>query len=365
MVVLSWLIGQKVAREFLLQKVFPKVDPRGKAVLITGCDSGFGHMTALELNRLGFVVFAGCLDSKGEGAGRLMQEAVIPFRMKVIQMDVTKDTQVTAAVTTVTQTMEALSQTSPSKKSSASALEEETPTQVYLHAVVNNAGIIEMGEIEWWDSTPGDDQEDKIVSDYRRQLEVNLLGMIRVTRRFLPLIRRNHGRIINLSSIMSKTNVPGINAYCVSKTAAAKFSEGLQNELAGFKHGVTVVDVEPWFYRTPLLRGDVIKSLCEKSWNKTSNQIKDVYGGDKYFTESFLSRMLFMCTDPRNVIQKPEQVVASLVDAVSSGEPDTVYRLISPGFGIAFAIINDFLPWDLLFIARRLTDQLALMVSKK
>lgn len=254
-------------------------------------------------------------------------------------MDVTKDSEVSAALTLVTQYLE-------TKKSIEEGL--------VLHAVINNAGIIKMGEIEW--------NSEGSVEDYQKQLDVNLLGMVRVTRRFLPLIRRSRGRIINLSSIMSRTNVPGINGYCVSKAAAAKFSEGLQSEVSRF--GVTVVDINPWFYKTPLLKGEVVTKLCRDSWSACPQEITEDYGGDSYF-EDFVKRMLFMSTDSLNVIQRPEEVVDSLVDAVTSGEPNTVYRVITPGFGVCFSLINDWLPWDVVFPMRRLTDKLALLLAKK
>jgi 3-hydroxybutyrate dehydrogenase len=296
-------------------------------------------MTALELNRLGFTVFAGVLNSKGNGANTLIRESMKPSRMIVLQMDVTNDSQVSKALSAVTQFLEA-------KK----CLEESW----VLHAVINNAGIIKIGEIEWG--------PEGSVEEYQKQLDVNLMGMVRVTRRFLPLIRKSRGRIINLSSIMSQTNVPGINGYCVSKAAAAKFSEGLQSEVSRF--GVTVVDVKPWFYRTPLLKGEMVSRLSTQLWNQTLDHIKKEYGQESYF-EDFVKRMLFMCTDCLNVIQRPEDVVDSLVDAVTSGEPNAVYRVITPGFGVFFSLINDWLPWDLVFPIRRMTDKIALSAAKK
>ncbi|XP_040468327.1 D-beta-hydroxybutyrate dehydrogenase, mitochondrial-like isoform X2 [Falco naumanni] len=72
------------------------LEPAGRAVLITGCDSGFGHLLALRLHRLGFTVFAGCLCPGGEGARRLQREAG-PGRLRVLRLDVTRARDVLAA----------------------------------------------------------------------------------------------------------------------------------------------------------------------------------------------------------------------------------------------------------------------------
>ncbi|XP_071661779.1 D-beta-hydroxybutyrate dehydrogenase, mitochondrial-like isoform X3 [Patagioenas fasciata] len=72
------------------------LEPAGRAVLITGCDSGFGHLLALRLHRLGFTVFAGCLCPGGEGARRLQREAGAG-RLRVLRLDVTRAGDVLAA----------------------------------------------------------------------------------------------------------------------------------------------------------------------------------------------------------------------------------------------------------------------------
>ena len=84
-----------------LNRLLPRghVDPRNKSVMITGCDTGFGHALAKRLDSLGFIVFAGCLNSKGLGAENLRTEA--SSKLVIIQMDVTKDDDVLAAVETV------------------------------------------------------------------------------------------------------------------------------------------------------------------------------------------------------------------------------------------------------------------------
>ncbi|XP_023788859.1 D-beta-hydroxybutyrate dehydrogenase, mitochondrial-like isoform X2 [Cyanistes caeruleus] len=77
----------------------------GKAVLITGCDKGFGHALAKCLHAKGFTVFAGCLlmDENGEGARELRN--MKSDRMKVLQMDVCSDQEVAQAMDFVKRTL--------------------------------------------------------------------------------------------------------------------------------------------------------------------------------------------------------------------------------------------------------------------
>ncbi len=84
-----------------LNRLLPRglIDPQKRAILITGCDTGFGHALAKRLDSLGFTVFAACLHSKGSGADKLRSEC--SSRLVVVQMDVTKDDEVLEAVETV------------------------------------------------------------------------------------------------------------------------------------------------------------------------------------------------------------------------------------------------------------------------
>ena len=107
--------------------VEPRNDKHELAVLITGCDSGFGCDLALALASRGYVVFAGCLT---EEATRQFQGRITP-----ILMDVTKEDQVQAATMKVSEWLKETGASSPR----------------YLHAVVNNAGIGHGGLVDWLD----------------------------------------------------------------------------------------------------------------------------------------------------------------------------------------------------------------------
>jgi hypothetical protein len=112
--------------------VDPNEDGKELAVIITGCDSGFGQKLAFALAQKGYVVFAGCLlpeaTKQFEGDSRIISMA----------MDVTKDDQVQAAAKTVHKWLTI----------------GDDKTKRYLHAVCNNAGIGHGGLVDWNDLTP-------------------------------------------------------------------------------------------------------------------------------------------------------------------------------------------------------------------
>jgi 3-hydroxybutyrate dehydrogenase len=213
---LSWQVSCLVTSSIL--RSFPVIDPKKYGILITGCDSGFGKLAALQANRLGFFVFAGSL---------MPNESDLPFlskdssRMKILDLDVTNRSHVLKAFDRVVTELD-------------KSVDGE---QLKLFAIVNCAGIMKLGGIEYGMSG--------CIDDYEEQMEVNCFGAIRVTKTFLPLIRESKGRVIIISSMMSRLATPASNAYSVSKAALSKFTEGLQIEMDPF--GVNVVGIEPWF----------------------------------------------------------------------------------------------------------------------
>lgn len=314
----SWFVSRSVTRIVLVP--FSRISTRSRAVLVTGCDTGFGHLTALTLNRMGFFVMAACYNVNSDGAKRLGREAVHPARIKVLQMDITKEDEVREAFDTVSGIL---------KTSSC-----------HLYGLVNNAGIMRLGETEF--SPP------QSVHDYSSLLQVNALGVIRVTRTFLPLIRLSRGRVVNISSLMARLVTPGIGAYCVSKAACSKFTEVLQVEMSKF--GVTVIGIEPWISKTNMVTGkELLESLCE-SWDSTPESVKTAYT-KSYFHQLFRFMALFSAF-PLDV--QPEQVVNAVVEGLTSPEPNPVITVSNPVMYIPLWIINEIMPWEFLVFYRRL-----------
>ncbi|XP_022091037.1 D-beta-hydroxybutyrate dehydrogenase, mitochondrial-like [Acanthaster planci] len=226
-----------------------KVQVTGKAVVVTGCDRGIGNALARYLDRQGFRVFAGCLFETGAGAQKLKREC--SRKLQVVQMDVTSDEQV-AEVARFIQTDVAVSGD-------------------VLWGVVNNAGIVMIGEIEWLS-----------FDSYRQVIEVNLMGMIRVTKAFLPMIRKCKGRIVNVSSAQGLHAAPYYSPYGISKFGVEAFSDCLRLEMD--KWGVKTVIIQPGNFSafSEVGEGNNIDKMLGLVWSGTPDHIKQVYGED-YF----------------------------------------------------------------------------------
>ncbi|MCP4401321.1 MAG: SDR family oxidoreductase [bacterium] len=174
-----------------------------KSILITGASTGIGKACALHLDKLGFMVFAGVRKDKDMDA--LNKEA--SDKLQPIILDVTK-------VDTINNVVEIISN------------EVEYP----LFGLVNNAGIGINGVLEAIPET-----------ELRTLLEVNVIGLHTVTRSFLPLLRKNTGRIINIGSSASFMAGPGVSSYSASKFAVRAISDSLRFELQPFGMFVSLV----------------------------------------------------------------------------------------------------------------------------
>lgn len=263
------LLARWLTEELCAKLGSAHVDPAGKAVLITGCDSGFGLELAVRLHARGLRVFAGCLLPDSAGAQRLRALAAAGDKtMHVIApMDVTSDSQVNDAVQRVTELL--------SKGSKGEGGEDQQPQQQHsdeppaLWAVVANAGIISASELEWGSLEPT-----------RRMIEVNALGVARTARAFLPLVRRAKGRVVILTSLWGQFSIPLSVGYCMSKCAARFFADGLRREMKKF--GVRVVSIEPNMYATSLTAEDLLVPAMDKQWADTSDQVRRDYGQAYY-----------------------------------------------------------------------------------
>ncbi|KAJ2787007.1 hypothetical protein GGI15_001054 [Coemansia interrupta] len=123
--------------------------------------------------------------------------------------------------------------------------------QIPLAAVVNNAGVTAFGPMDI--SAP---------SFIDHCMAVNFHGPVRVTQKFMPLLRASSGRIVNISSIMSWLIGPGFGVYCASKAALSAASRAWHYELANNRISVSVL--EPGITRTSL-------------WHKVESQLEAHY----------------------------------------------------------------------------------------
>ncbi len=179
-------------------------------VLVTGCSSGFGELTALAFADRGDTVVA---TMRRPGAS-----AALNARPEVVQLalDVTSTDSVDAAV--------------------AEAIERTGG----LDVVVNNAGIEVFGAVHLL-------SDDEVL----RQFDTNVFGVIRVVRAVVPhLLERGSGTIVNVGSIAGLVGAPYGGIYAGSKHALEALSEALHFELS--HRGIRVHLIEPGQFATAL-----------------------------------------------------------------------------------------------------------------
>jgi len=189
------------------------------AVVVTGVSTGIGWGTVKVLTGKGFHVFGSV--RKAADAWRLSRE--FPERFTPLVFDVTDESAVRAGADVV-----------------RTALGGRT-----LTGLVNNAGI----------ATPGPLLHQPL-ADYRKQIEVNLIGAFTVSQHFAPLLGADRslqgapGRIVNITSLGGKIGSPFLGGYCSAKHGLEGLSESLRREL--ILYGIDVVIVGPGAVKTPI-----------------------------------------------------------------------------------------------------------------
>jgi NAD(P)-dependent dehydrogenase (short-subunit alcohol dehydrogenase family) len=182
-------------------------------ILITGCRSGFGLVTAVEAARRGHTVYAGLRELETAEA---LAQATAGQKVIPLQLDVTVPEQ------------------------RESAVQRILSEQGRLDALVNNAGIAMGGFLEQVD-------EDEL----RRVFEVNVFGAFAMTKAVLPAMRaQRSGTVVMVSSMSGRMALPCLGAYASSKFALEGMSEAWRHELAPW--GVRVVLLEPGAYATDI-----------------------------------------------------------------------------------------------------------------
>jgi len=208
---------------------------------ITGASTGFGRVLAEEVLKAGGKVVATArnLDKVKDF------EARYPRMAKALALDVTDAGQVDSAVT------QAFAQFGQ------------------VDVLVNNAGYGVAGAIE-----------EVSEAEYMPMFETNVFGLLRVTRAFLPHLRKQRsGHILNLSSIGGVVASPGMGYYNATKFAVEGISEALAGEVAPL--GIRVTIIEPGPFRTDFLgRSGVVAETRVADYDATAGNMR------KYFAEN-------------------------------------------------------------------------------
>ena len=193
-------------------------DFSGKSILITGCSSGFGYLSALHFARAGAKVFATMRNLPRAEADELTAIARDEeLDLTVLEIDVTDDAQVAAGVA-----------------------EAERLAGGALDVLVNNAGISIAGPIEIQD-----------MAATQLIFDTNVYGPQRLIRAALPAMRAaKSGLIFNVTSQLGRVMLPAFGQYSPTKFALEALSEQLAYELV--PHGIDVCIIQPGGYPTQI-----------------------------------------------------------------------------------------------------------------
>ena len=247
-------------------------------VVVTGTSTGIGAATVSRLANIGFHVFAGVRrEEDAKSARSAANRAVTP-----LMTDITDPATIDAAAKTV----------------------EEVVAQRGLTGLVNNAGIVKPGPLEF-----------QPLDDFRRQLEVNLVGPLSVIQAFLPLIRRGRGRIVNVGSIGGLLVLPIQGAYSASKFGLEALSDALRLELRQWK--IPVSHVDPGVTDTPIFG----KTLAEL--DRALDALHE-RGHEEY--DAQLAAIRKVVEKSPESAAPPEDLAKAIADALTASKPKTRYH---------------------------------------
>jgi NAD(P)-dependent dehydrogenase (short-subunit alcohol dehydrogenase family) len=189
----------------------------GEVVVITGCSSGFGLLTAVKAAQAGYRVVATLRDlSKRAPLDVAAAEAKVSLDVRALDVDDLKAMPAFVA-----------------------AVEKDVGP---IDILVNNAGFGMGGTVF-----------DLTMDELRSQLETNFFGAIALTKAVLPaMIQRRRGLILQISSNSSRHSSPGMGAYCASKAALDAITESLRLEVRPFN--IRVTSVQPGMFRTSVFQ---------------------------------------------------------------------------------------------------------------
>jgi len=230
----------------------------GQVVAITGASSGIGAATALALAAEGAsVALAARRADRIEAlAGKITGDG---GKALAIETDVTDESQARAFVEGAKEGLGG------------------------LDGLVNNAGVMLLGPVAGAET-----------DDWRRMIEVNLLGLLYCTHAALPIMgAQGSGHIVNLSSVAGRMAAAGSAVYNMTKWGVGGFSEGLRQEV--LHAGVRVTIVEPGFVDTEL-QGHNELEIVKDGIKKMEEQI-----GDLLQAEDIAAAIVYALTQPQHV----------------------------------------------------------------
>jgi NAD(P)-dependent dehydrogenase (short-subunit alcohol dehydrogenase family) len=191
-----------------------------QVILVTGSSSGFGRLIVEALARQGYIVFAGMRAVAGKNAPAAEELRALARReqlaLHLVEMDVTDDTSVGQAMTSLIETVG------------------------HLDVVVNNAGVSYSGPLEAF-----------TLEQVQQQFAANVFSVLRVNRAVLPQMRKQgSGLLLQIGSIAGRLALPFLGLYGATKFALEGLTESYRYELAPF--GIDAAIIEPGTFPTSI-----------------------------------------------------------------------------------------------------------------
>lgn len=262
-----------------------------RRVLITGCSSGFGLLTAVAAAKAGFEVVATMRNlKKAPSLQQALDEASVSAQIE--ELDVTEADTVTAL------------------------LEKIGPVDI----LVNNAGILTTGSFL-----------DQTEAEMRQVFETNYFGVVNLTRAVAAgMAERKAGRIINIASLAGLIGHPYNAHYSASKHALVGFSKSIRVELKPF--GIDVVSIEPGYHKTEIIRANANQS--ENFYDRSS----PTFAWNRGFLKAFMDEVI-----PR--AGEPEAVVKKILAAMTVEKPKWHYVIGKDAVGASVLQWLGLWPW--------------------
>lgn len=242
-----------------------------KVILITGASSGIGYETAKKLSSEGHIVYG--TSRNLDRVGKIKE-----FGANPLTLDVTLD------------------------ESCKKCVENIISKEGRIDVLINNAGYGSYGPIEMVELDKAKDE-----------LEVNVYGIVRMTKLVIPYMRnQKSGRIINISSAAGRVTTYLGGWYHASKYALEALSDSLRMELKQF--GIKVIIIEPGGVKSNwgiITANHLMESSKNSPYEDISNKVakvyKEIYGGKS------------------KLLTKPEVVAKKISKAVNRKNPKTRY----------------------------------------
>ncbi|KAF9090703.1 Retinol dehydrogenase 5 [Mortierella sp. AD031] len=217
-------------------------DPEFRVVVVTGCDTGFGAEIVEDLYQLGgYTIYANCLTAKAVKN----YQAKDSTRLRPIQLDVTNQEDVNR---------------------------HRARIDGYAARRTNIGGHFDMTTVDV----------------FERVMNVNYMGIIRITKGLLPSLRAYaksrhilpkgqdlpRARLITMTSVAGRISLTGLGSYSASKHASESLMDTLRVELSPWEIDVSII--EPFFAQTPIVTNSLV--AAGQNWKRVGEEVRRMYG---------------------------------------------------------------------------------------